>query len=252
MNENSILTGRRFIESSLISAEYAVICPQRRNLRFSRFQIWLHTQCVMIFRADTNSETRNPNVLGLGSSQIASLRSQCSGQEGPIAPWRHDCSATQTEKTSPVAAGSAAWDHRARAPMQVPELRLRRPADPAVAGRTPERARLPADPRDRGLACRATWRQPVPIMPGNRRSGCSFPRRSQSRCARAPWVGRTATSRRSMDGSGPSASSGPAHGHREPGMARPRGLRRLPARQRKCPATTRVRLASRAGLGYLG
>ena len=37
----------------LISAEYAVICPQRRNLRFSRFQIWLHIQCVVIFRADT-------------------------------------------------------------------------------------------------------------------------------------------------------------------------------------------------------
>ena len=54
MNESSILTGRRFIESSLISAEYAVICPQRRNLRFSRFQIWLHIQCAVIFRADTN------------------------------------------------------------------------------------------------------------------------------------------------------------------------------------------------------
>ena len=59
-NENSILTERRFIESSLISAEYAVICPQRRNLRFSRFQIWLHIQCVIIFRADTRYSAPTP------------------------------------------------------------------------------------------------------------------------------------------------------------------------------------------------
>ncbi len=65
-------------------------------------------------RSHADSEMRNPNAWGLGSSQIASLRSQCSGQEGPIEPWRHDCSATQTEKISPVVAGSAAWDHRAR------------------------------------------------------------------------------------------------------------------------------------------
>ncbi len=71
MNENSILTGRRFIESSLISAEYAVICPQRRNLRFSRFQIWLHTQCVMIFRADTNSCPPENAPFGWSAGAIA-------------------------------------------------------------------------------------------------------------------------------------------------------------------------------------
>ncbi len=37
-----------------------------------------------------------------------------SRREGLMEPWQHDCSATQTEKISPIAAGLAAWDRRAR------------------------------------------------------------------------------------------------------------------------------------------
>ncbi len=128
------------------------------------------------FRAGTNSETRNPNALGLGSSQIASLRRlQVSCQEGPIEPWRHDCSATQTEKISPVVAGSAAWDHHAR------RVSTRARHERSNAGTVPSRPRS-------GSAGNARWsvRHRSPIL---RRSGIAstpfrgfphFPRKSGS------------------------------------------------------------------------
>ena len=144
-------------------------------------------------RSHADSEMRNPNAWGLGSSQIASLRSQGSGQEGPIEPWRHDCSATQTEKISPVVAGSAAWDHRAipgvalqsRNQAPHPEAGASVPADEWAAVRS-RRRRCFGTFVDRNPGALSEILRPAPRL--QLRDRCVHPR--SPACARRPeWPG---------------------------------------------------------------
>ncbi len=77
-------------ESSLISAEYVVICHQRRNLRFPRFQIWLHIQCVVIFRADTNSMAEAIRRVGIREVTFSRWRKEDAGRNGDQLRCRKD------------------------------------------------------------------------------------------------------------------------------------------------------------------